>query len=47
MVKQSCDLTVHSLTPDKLKSEDHKAKWKAFDVKVHEALADVFQVEDF
>jgi hypothetical protein len=34
--------TVCSLTPDKLKSEDHKAKQKAFDVKVHEALGDAF-----
>jgi hypothetical protein len=35
------------LMPDELKNEDHKAKWKAFDVKVHEALGDAFWVEDF
>jgi hypothetical protein len=40
-------LTVCSLMPDKLKSEDHKAKQKAFDVKVHEALGNAFRVEDF
>jgi hypothetical protein len=35
--------TVHSLTPDELKwCEDHKAKRKAFDVKVNEALGDAF-----
>jgi hypothetical protein len=39
--------TVRSLTPDKLKSEDHKAKQKDFDVKVHEALGDAFRVKDF
>jgi hypothetical protein len=39
--------TVRSLMPDELKSEDHKAKRKAYDVKVHEALGDAFQVEDF
>jgi hypothetical protein len=33
--------------PDELKSEDYKAKWKAFNVKVHEALDDAFWVEDF
>jgi hypothetical protein len=38
---------VCSLTPDELKCEDHKAKQKAFDVKVNEALGDTFQVEDF
>jgi hypothetical protein len=35
-------LTVRSLMPDKLKSEDHKAKQKAFNVKVHAALGDGF-----
>jgi hypothetical protein len=33
--------------PDELKCEDRKAKRKAFDVKVNEALADTFRVEDF
>ncbi len=39
--------TVHSLMPDELKSEDHKALQKAFDTKVHAALGDAFQFEDF
>jgi hypothetical protein len=39
--------TVRSLTPDELKSEDHKALRKAFNTKVHAALGDAFQIEDF
>ena len=39
--------TVRSLTPDELKSEDHKALRKAFDIKVHAALGDSFRIEDF
>jgi hypothetical protein len=35
-------LRVCSLTPDKLKSEDQKARQNAIDVKVHEALGDAF-----
>jgi hypothetical protein len=34
--------TVRSLMPDELKCEDHKAKRKAFDVKVNEALGDAY-----
>jgi hypothetical protein len=39
--------TVCSLMPNELKSEDHKALRKAFDTKVHIALGDAFQIEDF
>jgi hypothetical protein len=39
--------TVCSLMPDELRSEDHKALQKAFDTKVHAALGDAFQIEDF
>ncbi len=40
-------LTVCSLMPNELKSEDHKALQKAFNTKVHAALGDAFQIEDF
>ena len=39
--------TVRSLTEDERKSEEEKAKRKAFDKQVHELLGDSFRPEDF